>query len=62
MNLNLKLLSSLSLASLLAVASFAGGPEKLTWRYYRPGNTGIQGDTNECIWIDSDNDPWIGGL
>ncbi len=61
MNLNLKLLSSLSLASLLAVASFAGGPEKLTWRYYRPGNTGIQGDTNECIWIDSDNDPWIGG-
>lgn len=32
-----------------------------SWRYYRPGNTGIQGDYCEAIWIGSDNDPWIGG-
>lgn len=32
-----------------------------TWRYLRPGNTGIQGDFNEALWIDADNDPWIGG-
>lgn len=32
-----------------------------SWRYYRPGNTGIQGDYNEAIWIAPDGDPWIGG-
>lgn len=32
-----------------------------TWRYYRPGNTGIQGDYNEAIFIGADGDPWIGG-
>jgi hypothetical protein len=32
-----------------------------TWRYYRPTNTGIQGDYNEAIYIGLDNDPWIGG-
>lgn len=32
-----------------------------SWRYYRPGNTGIQGDYNEAIWIGPDGDPWIGG-
>lgn len=32
-----------------------------SWRYYRPGNTGIQGDFNEAIWIDTDDDPYIGG-
>ncbi len=32
-----------------------------SWRYYRPGNTGIQGDWNEAMWIGADNNPWIGG-
>jgi hypothetical protein len=32
-----------------------------TWRYYRPGNTGIQGDYNQAIFIGPDDDPWIGG-
>jgi streptogramin lyase len=32
-----------------------------SWRYYRPGNTGIQGDTNEAIFIGADDNPWIGG-
>lgn len=31
------------------------------WRYYRPGNTGIQGDFNDAIHIGPDDDPWIGG-
>ena len=29
------------------------------WRYYTPGNTGIQGDYVEGIWIDHDGDPYI---
>jgi hypothetical protein len=32
-----------------------------SWRYYRPGNTGIQGDYNESIHVGADGDPWIGG-
>ena len=44
----------------IAMASGVG-PDKVSWRYFRPGNTGIQGDYNESIWIGSDNDPWIGG-
>jgi hypothetical protein len=31
------------------------------WRYYRPGNTGIQGDFCEALWVGPDGDPWIGG-
>ena len=31
------------------------------WRYYRPSNTGIQGDFNEAVHIGPDDDPWIGG-
>ncbi|MEQ1902569.1 MAG: hypothetical protein ABL888_00120 [Pirellulaceae bacterium] len=31
------------------------------FRYYRLGNTGIQGDWNEAIWVGPDGDPWIGG-
>jgi streptogramin lyase len=32
-----------------------------SWRYYTTGNTGIQGDYNEAIWIDHDGDPYIAG-
>ncbi|MCC7171880.1 MAG: hypothetical protein IT459_15655 [Planctomycetes bacterium] len=32
-----------------------------SWRYYRPGNTGVQGDTNEALWIGPDGDPYIAG-
>ncbi len=32
-----------------------------SWRFYRPTNTGIQGDFNSAIFIDSDRNPWIGG-
>lgn len=42
--------------------TFISSSQKVeSWRYYRPGNTGIQGDYNEAIWIGPDGDPWIGG-
>ncbi|HCY76548.1 MAG TPA: hypothetical protein DHV28_11560 [Ignavibacteriales bacterium] len=30
-----------------------------SWRYYRPGNTGIQGDQVTALWIDEYGDPYI---
>jgi streptogramin lyase len=42
-------------------AGMAGAEDTFSWRYYRPGNTGIQGDYNEAIYIGADGDPWIGG-
>jgi hypothetical protein len=37
-------------------------PGKLTeFRYHRLGNTGVQGDSSEAIWVGPDGDPWIGG-
>ncbi len=41
--------------------SAAFAQSQYEWRYYRPGNTGIQGDFNECIYIGLDGDPWIAG-
>lgn len=53
-------------ASAFLVAAFlgAGGAAdsaEYSWRYYRPSNTGIQGDFCDAIWIGDDGDPWIGG-
>lgn len=50
-----------ALVSLLSAVVFPTGQPKYSWRYYRPGNTGIQGDTNQAVWVGPDNDPWIGG-
>jgi len=36
-------------------------PQQYSWRYYNTGNTGIQGDYVEAIWIDHDGDPYIAG-
>ena len=30
-----------------------------SWRYYTTGNTGIQGDYAEAVWIDHDGNPYI---
>jgi len=30
-----------------------------SWRYYRPGNTGIQGDDVTSVWIDENGDPYL---
>lgn len=34
-------------------------PNTYSWRYYRPGNTGIQGDQATALWIDENGDPYI---
>jgi streptogramin lyase len=36
-------------------------PFEHSWRYYTTGNTGIQGDYVEAIWIDHDGDPYLAG-
>jgi len=50
---------SCGLVALTPTTPAAAGGE--SWRYYRPGNTGIQGDYCEALWIGADGDPWIGG-
>ena len=42
-------------------ATLAQAQVSYSWRYYRVGNTGIQGDYNEAVWIDPEGDPYIGG-
>ena len=37
---------------------FSQSPE-YSWRYYRPGNTGIQGDQATALWVDENGDPYI---
>ena len=32
-----------------------------SWRYYRLGNTGMQGDYNYALWIAPDGDPYLSG-
>lgn len=32
-----------------------------SWKYYRLGNTGLQGDYNYALWIAPDGDPYISG-
>lgn len=49
------------LALLVSGAAPSIASDTFSWRAYRPGNTGIQGDFNHAIWIGADGDPWIGG-
>lgn len=48
-----------------ALVSIAHGQtistESYSWRYYRPANTGIQGDWCEALIVGANGDPWIGG-
>ncbi len=46
---------------LFLVVTAVGDAPQYEWRYYRLGNTGIQGDYCDAIWIGPDDDPWIGG-
>jgi hypothetical protein len=48
------------LAGLFPIAPHASAAEA-TWRYYRLGNTGIQGDYNYALWLAPDGDPYING-
>jgi hypothetical protein len=56
-------LSMVATLALIAVPGVSAHVQETeySWRYYRVGNTGIQGDYNEAIWIDADRDPYIGG-
>jgi hypothetical protein len=38
---------------------FAQNSPQYSWRYYRPGNTGIQGDYVTAVWVDENGDPYI---
>ncbi|MBL9121373.1 MAG: hypothetical protein JNL80_15805 [Phycisphaerae bacterium] len=52
---------AIAVAAMVTTTDLAHAEESFSWRYYRLGNTGIQGDWNESIFIDSDGNPWIGG-
>jgi streptogramin lyase len=53
--------SVLLLILLISAAFSVILPQQYSWRYYTTGNTGIQGDYVEAIWIDHDGDPYIAG-
>jgi hypothetical protein len=52
--------NSLTLLLLISIhgALISQSPE-YNWRYYRPGNTGIQGDLATSLWVDENGDPYI---
>lgn len=53
--------SAVAGASSAGIAAAAGPALKTSWRYYRVGNTGIQGDYNEAVWVGPHGDPYLGG-
>ncbi len=61
MKQSLKFILTFLLVVRVLSTALSAPTDKFSWRYFRPGNTGIQGDYNETIWIGPDNDPWIGG-
>lgn len=53
---------ALLIATSLATFAVAQGTlGQTSWRYFRVGNTGIQGDYCEALWVGPDGDPYIGG-
>lgn len=62
MKMSFRLPSILLATALICGSVFSqSGIERTTWRYFRPGNTGIQGDYCESLWIGPEGDPWIAG-
>ena len=58
----MKLLQGLlALAMIAAAVGPSKAQESYSWRYYRVGNTGIQGDYHEAVWIGADGNPYLGG-
>lgn len=57
----MKHLESTALTTLALLAGTAAAQPQYAWRYYRPSNTGIQGDYCDAIHIGADGNPWIGG-
>lgn len=58
-------MSPLKLLVLGALFALAAAPSHASpmysWRYYRLGNTGIQGDNNDALWVGPDGNPYIAG-
>lgn len=54
----MKISYTLYLLLLTTASVFAQIPEP-SWRFYRPGNTGIQGDYVTALWVDHDDNPYI---
>jgi len=52
---------SLATLAVLFLAGASHAADLYAWRYYRPTNTGIQGDSCEAIHLDPDSNPWISG-
>jgi ligand-binding sensor domain-containing protein len=42
-------------------ARVAGVPTKVSWKRFTPGNTGVQGDYVQAIFMDPNDHPWIAG-
>lgn len=53
------LLISFLILTIVGSAQLSAQPPDYLWRYYTTGNTGIQGDYVEAVWIDHDGDPYI---
>jgi len=51
--------SLISLVFLLVPIVVISQVSSYSWRYYRPGNTGIQGDDATALWVDENGDPYI---
>lgn len=58
---SLRLIPSSMIAVILGTPPLAAGPPEFSWRYYRVGNTGIQGDYSQAVWVGADGDPYIAG-
>jgi streptogramin lyase len=55
-----RILTGTMLAPIL-LCSVAAAELDYSWKYYRPGNTGVQGDYSDALWIDPDGLPYICG-
>ena len=47
---------------ILASSSVATAPGEYSWKYYRPGNTGVMGDYSTALWIDPTGTLYLGGF
>ena len=54
-----KILTLAVLACLGFTISWADPPEDFAWRFYTSGNTGVQGDWSDAVWIAPDNTPYV---
>lgn len=55
---NMKKIATLLVLFSIPVVLLSQSPE-YSWRYYRPGNTGIQGDNATALWVHETGDPYI---